>query len=312
MITRRRFVELCSAAGATAAMGLGQPGDRFRVGIAGSPWKDADVAWHDAAELGFHYIEAFNEATQPYWDEPEKLKEKLDRLGLLGFVSISNGPPMNMHFEDAAQAEQVIEDHVKLGLWSNKWFGIDHLKANLFRPRRPEGPSHQELAQMAKTMNAIGERLSDVGMKLAPHPHLWSTLLTRAEIGQIMEITNPKWVGLVVDTGHMTMAGNDPMELTKTYLDRIVEFHFKDTGKENRGGHVVGPVPDERHYTEHGHRIFYELGEGGVDFPGIVEVLRKNNWNRWITLELDSTDTTPLDSAIVSKRYMQRQLHLTL
>ncbi len=44
---------------------------------------------------------------------------------------------------------------------------------------------------MAKTMNAIGERLSTVGMKFAPHPHLWSTLLTRAEIGQIMETTNP-------------------------------------------------------------------------------------------------------------------------
>ena len=65
-------------------------------------------------------------------------------------------------------------------------------------------------------------------------------------------------------------------------------------------------------YTEKGKRIFFELGEGGVDFPAILEILKKKRWNGWLTVELDSSDTTPKESATRSKRYLEEVLKLTL
>jgi inosose dehydratase len=164
---------------------------------------------------------------------------------------------------------------------------------------------------MAKTMNELGKRISDQGLKLGVHAHLWTQLQDREEIDHLMESTDPHHVYMVLDTGHITMAGIDPVELTKTYVDRIVEFHMKDCKPEDRGGHK-GAIPQREGYTDKGKRIFYELGRGGVDFPGILAVLRKNRWKGWLTVELDSSDTTPKESAGQSRKYLEDVLKLTL
>jgi inosose dehydratase len=124
-----------------------------------------------------------------------------------------------------------------------------------------------------------------------------------------MDATDPRYVFLVLDTGHITMAGIDPLELARTYVSRIVEFHLKDTKPEDKGGHK-GPTPQREGYTAIGKRIFFELGKGGVDFPGLLSVLKQNNWDGWLTVELDSTDTTPKDSAMMSRRYLENVLQL--
>jgi sugar phosphate isomerase/epimerase len=49
-----------------------------------------------------------------------------------------------------------------------------------------------------------------------------------------------------------------------------------------------------------------------VDFPGILAILKKNRWKGWLTVELDSSDTNPKDSASESKKYLESVLNLTL
>jgi sugar phosphate isomerase/epimerase len=228
-------------------------------------------------------VETFYNFVLPWWDKPQELKELMDGMNLR-FVTVSNGGPMKTRFEDAAQAPQIIEEHLKLVRWI-KGFGCDHLKINT-GGRRPEGTPREDLNQMAKTFNELGKRISDEGLKFAVHAHLWTQFQVRSEIDRVMEMTDPKHVYLVVDTGHITMAGIDPVELTRAYVSRIVEFHMKDTRPEDRGGHK------------------------GVDFPAILAVLKKNNWDGWLTVELDSTDTTPKQSAAQSKKYLEEVLHL--
>ncbi|HZS51348.1 MAG TPA: sugar phosphate isomerase/epimerase [Bryobacterales bacterium] len=313
MLSRRQFLRLCSATCATSAAGVAAAKPRFRIGITtntrnGGSWdKDMLLSFREAAEAGYHNVETFYGYIRPWWDKPQELKSQMDRLKL-GFVTISNGGPMKMQFENPSVAQQLIDEHVQLALWSKKWFGCDHLKANT-GGRRPEGTTSDDLAQMARTMNEIGKRLADQGLKFGVHAHLWTQLQTRSEIDHIMDATDPRYVFLVLDTGHITMAGMDPVELARTYVSRIVEFHLKDTKPEDKGGHK-GPTPQREGYTAIGKRIFFELGKGGVDFPGLLSVLKQNNWDGWLTVELDSTDTTPKDSAMISRRYLENVLHL--
>ena len=119
--------------------------------------------------------------------------------------------------------------------------------------------------------------------------------------------TGPKNVYFVLDTGHITMAGIDPVELTKTLGHRIVEFHLKDTKPETRGGaksrldrpDMIKDPP------------FFPLGHGGVDFPAIKAQLDKINWRGSLTVELDSSPfRPPKESARMSREYIERTLKI--
>ena len=216
---------------------------------------------------------------------------------------------MAMFLDLSELADRIIDELLKLVRWI-KGFGCNHLKINTGQ-RRPEGTTGADLKQMAKTMNQLGKRISDEGLKFGVHAHLWTQLQDRQEIDQLMDLTDPNHVYLVLDTGHINMAGIDPVELASVYASRVVEFHLKDCKPEDRGGHK-GPTPKREGYADKGKRIFYELGKGGVDFPGILAILRKKHWKGWLTVELDSTDTTPRDSAAQSKKYLNETLGLTL
>lgn len=307
MVSRRTFLQACAAAAAAPRL---RADFGYHVGITtntrGGWEKDVMLAMREASEVGFHYVETFYNFVLPWWEKPDELKQIMSGLNLK-FVTVSNGGPMKMQFEDPALTRQIIDEHVKLVRWI-KSFGCDHLKINTGR-RRPEGTPREDLNQMAKTMNELGKRISDEGLKFGVHAHLWTQFQDRSEIDRLMELTDPKHVYLVLDTGHITMAGIDPVELARAYVSRIVEFHMKDTKPEDRGGHK-GATPQREGYTDKGKRIFFELGKGGVDFPGILAVLKKNNWNGWLTVELDSTDTTPKDSATTSKKYLEQALRL--
>ena len=61
-------------------------------------------------------------------------------------------------------------------------------------------------------------------------------------------------------------------------------MHFKD----------CSPAIHQRSRTENWdyfnclkNGIFCELGKGGVDFPGVINELRKSNYDGWIVVEQD-------------------------
>ena len=64
--------------------------------------------------------------------------------------------------------------------------------------------------------------------------------------------------------------------------------------------------------TDKDNLIFFPLGKGGVDYPGIKKELDQNGWKGWMTVELDMTATTAKDSAAISKKYLEDVLKLTV
>lgn len=124
-----------------------------------------------------------------------------------------------------------------------------------------------------------------------------------------MQQTDPKRIDFVLDTGHITMAGMDPVELTRSLGHRIIEFHLKDTKPEYRGGAKKrlernDPMADP---------IFFELGTGGVDFPAIKAYLDRIGWQGYLTVELDSSPSRPpKQSAEISRRYIEKTLGIVV
>jgi inosose dehydratase len=261
----------------------------------------------EASSVGWHWVETFWPYVMRWKDNPQGLKDELQKRNLK-LETVSNSGPMRTNFVDPAQRQGVIEDHMMLVDFIHG-FGCDHLKINCgARPKDIEERWPEYAKEMTITFNEIGKRMADMGMKFGVHAHLGSAFQTKREVDSIMESTNPKYVNLIVDTGHVTMAGMDPVQVTKTYVSRIIEYHIKDVAPEDRGGHK-GELTGT-HNTTAENRIFFELGKGGVDFPGIKRVLDNNNWKGWWTVELDRTGTTAKESCTIAKHYLETVMKL--
>lgn len=263
----------------------------------------------ECSQLGYRWIETFWPYVSKWEQRPEELIETMSRLGLK-METVSNGGRMNTRFHESDQREEVIADHLRLVRFLKK-LGCDHLKINCGTPVAG-GNTTETYRQMARTFNDLGKRISAEGIKFGVHAHLWSKFETATDVERVLDLTDPEHVYFILDTGHTTMAGMDAWELTKTYGHRIIEYHVKDVAPENRGGYR-GPALDRTKVnTGPNDRIFFELGKGGVDYPGIVSHLNSIGWKGWFTVELDRTATTAKQSAAMSKSYLEQVLRLTL
>ncbi|MBL8175465.1 MAG: sugar phosphate isomerase/epimerase [Bryobacterales bacterium] len=305
MFTRREFPALLSAAAAAFAAD-----SRYTVGITTNTrggWEnDVYLSFREAREVGYRYVETFIHyfAKDYFPGNPQGLRKRMDEMGLK-FVTISNGGPLETNFQDPGKHAKLLDDHVKLGRFI-RHFGCKHLKINL-GPRRPAGTTGEDLKHMAASCEELGKRLKAEGIRLAIHAHMWNQFENRKEIDYMMGNTSAENVGFVLDTGHITMAGIDPVELTRTLGHRIVEFHMKDTGAENRGGAKQRlERPDMMKNPP-----FFALGKGGVDFPAIKAQLDKIGWKGFLTVELDSSPfEPPKESARRSLRYIEDKLKI--
>jgi inosose dehydratase len=306
-MTRREFVAASAALSAlSAAPTQAAATATITVGITVDTRPDWNGAQNfirsidEASSAGYHRIETFWNYVERWADNPQGLKDELAKRNLT-LETVSNGGRMRTDFVDPTQRAGVIEDHLRL-VHFIRGFECDHLKINIGGKHGP-GDRTADYREMAKTFNELGKPITDVGMKFGVHPHLGSSLQTRQDTEAIMEMTDPKLVHLIVDTGHTTMAGMDPVQLTRTYLDRIIEYHIKDVAPENKGG-FQGELKEPYNTTAE-NRIFFELGKGGVDFRGIKKILDDNSWKGWWTVELDRTGTTAKESCIIAKKYLE-------
>ncbi|MBI3679528.1 MAG: TIM barrel protein [Acidobacteria bacterium] len=307
MITNRRHF-LSTGLAAVAAQAAPQP--KIRFATSGFIWQEnIEEGIRTTARFGFHGIEPFRQHILKYVGKPLELKRQLDAAGI-SLVTCSNGGTMTTSFIDPSQTAQTIADHVQFARDFIAHFGCRHFKINL--GRRPPNPTTEEqLKTMAGTLNEIGRQIAQFGLKLAPHPHIWSPLERENELRRVMELTDPKYVFLVTDTAHLTLGGMDPVRIMKDYYPRIAAIHFKDTEARYRG--FRGATP-----TQEGHRkvnLYKNLGAGGVDFPAIFRLLRARNYEGWITLDLDpprAGEGTIEENLEVNRRYLQEKLKVRL
>lgn len=298
--SRRGFL---SAAAATA---LAARGGNYQVGITtntrGGWEKDVWLSFRESREVGYRWVESFWSYFTEFAGKPDALQAKVEGLGVR-FTTISNSGPMEMNFQDPARHDKLVADHVTLARFIRK-LGCSHLKINL-GGRSPGGTTKDDLAQMARVLDRLGKATHEEGIRLAVHAHMWSQFENRAEIDYVLGHTDPKRVWFVLDTGHITMAGIDPVELTRKLGHRIVEFHLKDCKPENRGGAKVRlERPDMMTDPP-----FFPLGSGGVDFPGILKELERIGWKGALTVELDSSpQRPPQQSARMSYDYIRKEL----
>jgi inosose dehydratase len=299
-LSRRNFVSSALAgAGAVAAAGVmsssrawgaftHKPLDPVNpdilFGTTSSIWgQQHDIVWaiKRVAALGLQGIEPYANNIEQYRKNPSALKRVFDEAGVT-LIDVSNGAKgQATNFIDKAEIPKTIADHVAFARDFLQPCGCGHYKVNM--GRRPDGgPTDDQLKRLADTLNEIGRQTITLGVKLAPHPHIWGPMEREKEIRRVMELTDPKYVWMTADTGHLTLGGAKAEQIISDYFPRIAEVHLKDTYAKFRGN-TSTPTQEEHKVAS----VYHNLGGGGVDFPAVFKVLRDRHYKGWAIFDLD-------------------------
>ena len=161
-----------------------------------------------------------------------------------------------------------------------------------------------EWAEYGKRLDILAEHMMRRGVQLAFHHHMGTAVQTGPEIDRLMHSTSNA-VGLLLDTGHATYAGVDSLSLARRHAKRIVHVHCKDV----RDSALVGAHKADRSFLDAViDGVFTVPGDGSIDFPPILEVLRSHGYSGWLVVEAeqDPVKAHPLTYATMGYRNLSR------
>jgi inosose dehydratase len=122
------------------------------------------------------------------------------------------------------------------------------------------------------------------GLRTVFHHHCAGYVETPGEIDQLLALTDPSLVGLVLDMGHYQFGGGDPLSALKKHQSRIRHIHFKDCHPEIA---AKSKAEGWDYFQSVGNGVFCELGKGAVNFDSIVAELKSQKYSGWIVVEQD-------------------------
>jgi inosose dehydratase len=143
--------------------------------------------------------------------------------------------------------------------------------------------SEADWALLAPRMTEFGKRLKARGLHLAYHHHMGTVIESEAEVDRLMASTGPE-VGLLLDTGHLTFAGGDPVRAAGRHAARVVHVHCKDI----RAG-VMADVKrrDLPFLSAVLEGVFTVPGDGSVDYAAVLKPIAAAGYAGWLVVEAE-------------------------
>jgi inosose dehydratase len=168
------------------------------------------------------------------------------------------------------------------------------------RPRMAPG----DWARFGDRLTRLAERMHAEGLRLAYHHHMGTVIQTGEDIDELM-LRSGAAVGLLLDTGHLRFAGDDPVAAAERHASRIVHVHCKDlrpsvlAGVLNRDTSFLDAVVQG---------VFTVPGDGCIDYPGVFAPLARAGYSGWLVVEAeqDPVIARPLHYARLGHAYLQR------
>lgn len=164
----------------------------------------------------------------------------------------------------------------------------------------------EEMAAYGRKLTRFAEFCADEGVPLAFHHHMGTAIENGHDIDRLMAHTGEA-VGLLLDTGHATFAGVDPLTILAKHGRRVIHVHAKDTRR---------PVLDG---LDRSHESFLDAvlkgvytvpGDGSIDFPAVVRKLADLGYEGWFVVEAeqDPVKAPPLEYARIGHRALTMAL----
>ena len=168
--------------------------------------------------------------------------------------------------------------------------------------------NQEDFKDYGKKLTSFAEYCADFGMPISFHHHMGTAIETEEELDNLMNHTGEA-VKLLFDTGHMTFAGGNSLNVIKKYAKRINHFHAKD---------IRSDVIDNLDRSKESFLdavlkgAFTVPGDGNINFKEVIEVLAQNNFEGWFIVEAeqDPAKANPLEYAKIGNKELIECLSL--
>ncbi len=142
-------------------------------------------------------------------------------------------------------------------------------------------------------LELCNKKVKETGINLAIHNHgpgdeRYPTPESAYKLIKDME----PGMGLCVDIGHTARIGEDPIEDTRKYMDRVHDIHIKDVDKADASGSSC------------------EMGHGVIDIPGFLHMLLEENYSKVVSFEYEKDGKDPLAGLAESVGYVRGVLKM--
>jgi sugar phosphate isomerase/epimerase len=255
------------------------------IQFGGEERRDPAKVLREVAEAGWEGVEAMPA------NSPEELVAVANLARSYGLHLVNNLGP-------GGQSLDSVKYNITLGnsaaevpfLWRTNFGGAN--------------PADADFERAARSVDDILAYCVKHGVKGFQHAHMGAMIETVEDAECLLSKAPDLW--LLLDTGHMTAAGSDPLRVFQSPIlrNRIAHVHLKDC-------HADDPATWNHRAQRFGEQArFAELGAGnlGLSVPAVLKALEELNYDGWVAVELDRPypDRPPAEAARVNRDYLRK------
>jgi inosose dehydratase len=167
----------------------------------------------------------------------------------------------------------------------------------------------QQWQALIQGLHEIGRLAKENEMTIVYHHHMGTGIQQQEDIDRLMQDTDPALVSLLLDTGHLYFAGNNPLVTLQKHHSRIKHVHLKDIRRD-----VLKLTKERRLSFLDAVRagVFTVPGDGCIEFDPIFQGLFNTNYQGWwvVEAEQDPDKAIPLVYAKMAREYLRKTLGL--
>jgi inosose dehydratase len=216
------------------------------------------------APAGFAGIEPETGMLGRYYKDPMALKDVLNQFHLqLGAIAFP------CYWTEPGETDAEKQEAERVFNYLKVFPGTHLLLSQL--PGKDRSNLRQRQKNAIQCINAVARRASDRGIASSYHPNspIGSVFRVKEDYEILLDGLDKRVVGFAPDSGHIVKGGIDVIEMFKTYGQLIRHVHFKD-------------ITASGNWTA--------MGEGIIDFPKIVTMLKDHGYSGWIMIEEESPE----------------------
>ena len=262
--------------------------DISRITAAIWPWgtttkEEMECAAKEVSAIGYKSFESVKAAIYAFDMNLDAYKEVLKRYDLNPVSFYFHIPEFNNTDELFANLDNELDFIANLGVERVCLQGTSG---------RPKVMGEAQKAEELEIITKFAKISKKHGITSNLHPHHNTWVMYEDEIDYILQNSEANVLSFAPDTAHMVAGLCDPVKVIERYADRVNFTHMKDIKNADLKSDGFASAGMEVYSN------FCELGQGCVDFKRVFDILKKNQYDGPLCIELDQA---PISNAISAK-----------
>lgn len=275
---------------------------RLRLGTAPDSWgvwfpsDPYQVAWNvyldEIARVGYRYTELGPQGYLP--QDSEQLKDELAQRDL----AVSGGTVLAGLHRGKAALDKAIEDfsheaELLAAVGARYLVQLPEQYTDLHTGTATQAGNIdlEEWRNLVTGTDELARRLwEQYGVSLVFHPHVDTHVDTQLRIERFLTDTDPDFVNLCLDTGHVAYCEGDNLEIIAAFPDRITYVHLKSVDPKVRARALAERLPLSEAVRL---GVMCEPPYGEPDMPPLLDALGRLERDMFAVIEQDIYPVEP-------------------